>query len=140
MKTILLAASVCGLAAAQSATIVNSGSTNTAGYEIAVPQTGPASYTVKAKGTAQGQRAAKANAKTVPQSLVDALYADLKAASPLSSLPAKHCMKSASFGTRLTVEYGGETSPDLSCGDGGDAKLQALIRDVNAIVKVIRAE
>jgi hypothetical protein len=80
--------------------------------------------------------------KTLPKALVKAIYDDVKAASPLSSLPPQRCMKSASFGTRLTVRNGNDISPDLSCGDGGaggDAKMRALIRDTNAIVQSFRS-
>ncbi len=48
-------------------------------------------------------------------------------------------MKSASFGSKLTVEFGEEKTPDLSCGDAGSAMLQALIRDVKEIVDLFGA-
>jgi len=63
----------------------------------------------------------------------------VKTARPFTSLPPQRCMKSASFGTRLTIQFGDDTSPDLSCGDGGGARIEALARDTAAIVKIFRA-
>jgi hypothetical protein len=45
-------------------------------------------------------------------------------------------MKSASFGTRLTVQFADDESPDLSCGDGGNEMLRRLIEDVNEILRM----
>ena len=137
MKTIFAAALMCAACDAQSVTIVNSGSTNTAGFQIAVEKSGAAEYTPKPRRHVIGNgEAPKTIRKTIPKSLAGALYADVDAARPLSSLPARGCMKSASFGTRLTIQSGEDTSPDLSCGDGGNAKMQALIRDTGAVVKL----
>jgi hypothetical protein len=49
-------------------------------------------------------------------------------------------MKSASFGSALTVVFGSEQTPDLSCGDGGNAAMRNLIRDVNEIVALFHNE
>jgi hypothetical protein len=37
------------------------------------------------------------------------------------------------------VAFGGEQTPDLRCGDGGNAAMRNLIRDTNEIVALIRA-
>jgi len=142
MKTILAGALACAACSAQSVTLVNSGSTNTAGFQIVVDPSGKAEYTPQQRGHAAGPtEAPKTIRKTIPKSLATSLYAGVNAARPLSSLPAAGgCMKSASFGTRLTIQFGDETSPDLSCGDGGNAKMQALIRDANAVVKIFHGE
>jgi hypothetical protein len=139
MKTILVTTLACAACHAQSVTIVNSGSTNTAGFQIVVEQSGHAEYTLQPRRRPMDKtEAPQTISKTVPKSLADSLYADVEAARPLSSLPAQHCIKSASFGTRLFVQLGEDRSPDLSCGDGGNEKMRALIRDAEAVVKIFR--
>lgn len=129
------------LRAADSAVIVNSGSTNTAGFRISVDPSGNARYTVtpRKSGPNLGDKPAAAQ-QHISDALVKRLYADLDAAKPLASLPNPHCMKSASFGTRLTIELGDSETPDLSCGDGENAKLRALIQDANEIVALFKAK
>jgi len=139
MKTIFAAAILCAGCYAQSVTIVNSGSTNTAGFQIVVGKSGKAVYTSQPRRTDQ-RAAPKTTTKTIAKSLAARLYKDVAAARPLASLPEPHCMKSASFGTRLTIRLGDDESPDLSCGDGGDPKLAALIQDTDVIVKALRSE
>jgi hypothetical protein len=78
--------------------------------------------------------------KPIPKSLTERLYLGVMAARPLSLLPPRHCAKSVSFGTRLTIRLEGDSSPDLSCGAGGNPKLRALIRDADEIVKFLRHE
>lgn len=125
----VLAVCFCATSLAQSMTIVNSGSTNVPGFQITVAKSGEAHLTSQA-GEVD---------KTVPEALAQRLYADVEAAGPLGSLPPRHCMKSASFGTRLTIQSGDQESPDLSCGDGGNEKLRRLIEDVNEIVQLFPA-
>lgn len=119
------------------ATIVNSGSTNTPGFHIAVQPTGNAEYVSIPRGANANAEPRKAS-RDVPADLKQRLFADLEAAKPLASLPAPHCMKSASFGYRLTIEFDGETTPDLSCGDGGNEHLRALIADVKAMTALFK--
>ena len=137
LKTSLILTLACAACCAQSVTIVNSGSTNTAGFQIVVDQSGNADY--RSTHAADKNNPPKTIHKTIPQSLAASLYADVKAAHPLGSLPAHPCAKSASFGTRLTVHFGDDVSPDLSCGDGGNEKMRALIRDTAACVKIFQA-
>lgn len=139
MKTIFAATILCIGCSAQSVTIVNSGSTNTAGFQIVVEKSGKSEYTSQPRRIDQGA-APKATIKKIAKSLAARLYKDVAAARPLTSLPAPHCMKSASFGTRLTIRLGDDESPDLSCGDGGDPKLAELIRDTDAVVKAFRPQ
>lgn len=129
------------LPAADSAVIVNSGSTNTAGFRITVDASGDAEYrmTQRKSGPNLGDKPAAAQ-KHVPGTLIKRLYSDLDAAKPLASLPHPRCMKSASFGTRLTIEFGDSETPDLTCGDGDNAKLRALIQDAEEIVALFRAK
>jgi hypothetical protein len=126
-----------------SAVIVNSGSTNKAGFRIVVERSGNAEYAAIPRGL-NPQPAQPESTKTahgpVPDALVQRLYSDLEAAKPLASLPQPRCMKSASFGFRLTIELGSLETPDLSCGDGNSPKLRALIRDANEIVALFSAK
>ena len=104
------------------AVIVNSGSTNILGYRIVVRPNGAA--TVVLDGVPN--RDQKLEAATAA-----AFFKDLAAAMPLGDLVAEGCMKSASFGSRTTIEYKGQRSPDVSCpmtGVGAD-----LGRDVERI-------
>ena len=117
--TVILAAAV----------IVDSGSTNAPGFRIVVKPSGKAELTSR-NVTKRSQ---------VPEVLAKRFYADLEALKPLSNIPARHCMKSASFGTTRTIQYGGQESPDLSCGGHGDARLEALIQDTNEIVSALAA-
>ena len=112
------------------ATSVNSGSTNRPGFRIAVKRTGVAEMNTRGKSV---QR--KIAAETVER-----FYADLKAAEPLPALPKVYCMKSASFGSLLSVEFGGDRTPDLSCGHGGNTAMRNLIRDVQEIVSLFPNE
>lgn len=129
------AASVWGFAAETPPVIVNSGSTNSPGFRIVVERSGDAKYTPtrRAESPEPVQR-------RVPAALVRRFYADLEAAKPLSALPAEHCAKSASFGTKLTVESGGDVTPDLSCPSPHDPRIRTLARDTNEIVKVFRTK
>jgi hypothetical protein len=141
MKTIIVAALTCTACSAQLVTIVNSGSTNTAGFQIVVEQSGKAEYTSQPRRYPIGKtEAPKTISKTIPTPLAKSLYSDVNAAHPLSALPAHECGKSISFGTRLTIQFGNDVSPDLSCGDAGNSKMQALIRDATAIVKIFQGE
>ncbi len=96
--------------------IENTGSTNTKGYQITVHSAG-----------------ASVDGKTVslPMAMTQQLFHDLAAAMPLSGMPARHGMRSASFGTRTFITYKGQQSPDLTF--GGDARATALKADIEAI-------
>lgn len=125
-----------GAPRSDAATIVDSGSTNRPGFRISVTPSGAAECTSKPRPSGDRQQEAKPVRRTIPPGEAKRFFADLNASQPLGSLPAVHCMKSASFGARLTVSFGAEETPDLSCGDGGNARMRDLIRDVNAIVAV----
>jgi len=131
-----VAALAGGPAPADQAVIMDSGSTNRAGFQITVPKSGDLQYAPAGRKGRAGASAASPRTLTAPADLVARFFTDLEAAQPIASLPAGHCMKSASFGSRLTVQYGADTTPDLSCGDGGDARLKALIADAQAIVNL----
>lgn len=103
----------------ETAVIENTGSTNTKGYQITVYSTGGARMDGKARG--------------LPTAMNKQFFRDLAAAMPLSGLPARHGMHSASFGTRTFVIYKGQQSPDLTF--GGDALASALKADIEAITQ-----
>jgi hypothetical protein len=141
MKLVLFATMLCSASFGQSVLIANSGSTNTPGFQIVVEQSGKAEYTVHPRRRrGGGPGTPETISKKIPLSLVKSLYADVNAARPLASLPAQHCAKSVSFGTRLTIQFGDDESPDLSCGDGGNTSMQALIRDAAAIIKLFQGD
>jgi len=104
------------------ALILDSGSTNRAGYRLRVYATG---WTALQQGDVPLR-------KRVPPALVERFFADLKAAGPLGKLPPAHCMKSASFGSSLQVGYRGAMSSDLSCPSSSSA-ARALAIDAGAL-------
>ena len=108
--------------AADEALIVNSGSTNSAGYRLRV----------YADGTAALQQADTAVRKHVALTLVKRFFADLKAAGALDKLPRGSCMKSASFGSATYVAYRGKMSPDLTCPSTSRAE-RVLAIDADAL-------
>jgi hypothetical protein len=110
-----------GANARDAVSIVNSGSTNFAGYELQVRSNGDL-----VSGPGSGAR------RRVSPALARRLFADLLAAGPLGRLTAGSCMKSASFGTWTRITYRGETSPDLSCPSPSRA-LRALAADAAAV-------
>jgi hypothetical protein len=122
-------------AAADTAVIVNSGSTNRAGFRVEVDRSGAAVYT----STPRGQPAERVR-RNVPDELLRRFYADLEAAHPLSALPAERCAKSVSFGTTTIVELGSERTPDISCPNARNPNTKALMRDVDEIVQLFRSD
>jgi hypothetical protein len=117
------------------AAIVDSGSTNTNGFRILVEPSGRTQSTVVLRDPhASTGESQAATAGTIPVALARRLYSDLDVAWPLASLPQQHCLKSASFGTRLTIELAGQTTPDLSCGRITNSSVRALARDAREII------
>ncbi|HEX3469019.1 MAG TPA: hypothetical protein VHT05_13155 [Candidatus Elarobacter sp.] len=103
------------------ALIVNSGSTNRAGYRLRV----------FADGTTTLQQGDVPLKKQVSITLVKRFFADLKAAGALDKLSAAHCMKSTSFGSTTQIGYMGKMSPDVSC--PGAPPTRALQVDADAL-------
>ena len=122
------------------ATIVNSGSTNRPGFRIVVNRSGVAEFTSAPREFVAQPNQSTPILRTLPRSLVEALFSDLEAAKPLDSLPPVHCAKSVSLGTTLIVVFGEKQTPDLSCGDGGNPVMRNLIRDTDQIVALIRTD
>lgn len=113
-----------------SATIVDSGSTNTIGYTIVVWSDGSASLTTQQ--TRNGPPSSPKAFKVAP-SLATKFFTDLAAARKGNATTAP-CMKSASFGTSLHVTWQGWHSPDLTC-PPKDSLGTALVTDVDDIRK-----
>jgi hypothetical protein len=133
-----MAARLPGSPSGDAATIVDSGSTNRSGFRIVIDQTGAAEMTVVPRGFGARQAPPEAVQRKLPPALVDRFYSSLKSAKPLAALPAEHCAKSASFGSKMTVSFGGEETPDLNCGDGGNAVLADLIKEVGEITAMMQ--
>lgn len=111
------------------ATIVNSGSTNTAGYTIDVKSEGSAVLTLHGRPGMDVSTAPKAF--KIQGALAARFFADLKAVREANVIGAP-CMKSASFGSTTRVSWHDWKSPDLECPSQNGA-LGALIADVGAI-------
>ena len=124
----LAIATLMGAGSPDTASIVNSGSTNSYGYTIAVSSNGKASVTLKERS---GAVASAAKSFTVSPAIVARFFADLAAArkGDAQTVP---CMKSASFGSTIHVTWQQWVSPDLSC-PAKDSLGDALIKDVDAI-------
>ena len=124
-----------------SATIVNSGSTNRSGFRITIDRSGAAEWTSSPrKFGPQREPQPESIKKSLPRVTADRFFADLATAKPLSALPAGHCMKSVSFGSTLAILFAGEQTPDLSCGDGVNPAIRDLIRDANEIVAIFQVK
>lgn len=101
-------------------------STNTVGYRIVVQRNGDAEY-VRGNDRATAHLSPAATTQ---------LFSDLETGMPLSALPAKRCMKSASFGTSTFVYWRHQRSPDVSC--PGDAKGAAIEADVARVATELK--
>jgi hypothetical protein len=110
------------------ATIVDSGSTNANGYTIHIASDGNASVTYQPRG---GSAIGAPKRFTVPAATTARFFADLAAARK-GNAKTVACMKPVSFGTTLKVTWQGWTSPDLTC-PPKDALGEALVSDVAAI-------
>ncbi|HKV38815.1 MAG TPA: hypothetical protein VJX67_06355 [Blastocatellia bacterium] len=149
LTTVLLAVVLAGglggrhvsAARQRSAEIINSGSTNSGGYRMVVCESGRVKYEPGKPPHVMGPRNSEMNKEVevdVGTKLTTKLFEDLDQAAPLSRLPVVHCIKSASFGTTTVVSVGRERSPDLSC-PGADHRMEALYKDVEAILGAIRS-
>jgi hypothetical protein len=110
-------------------TVIDTGSTNIPGMNVKLENSGTAAMVERRGGATQ-----KISLK---KEVCDRFLEDLKAAGPLNALPARHCMKSVSFGTSLFIEYKGVRSPDLSC-QQSDARAVALRKDATEILSMAK--
>ena len=112
------------------ATIIDTGSTNRPDLQI----------TIDANGNARAEsRGVEPHAVELNSRLCRRFLSSLQSAAPLSALPAAHCMKSASFGSRLFIEYNGERTPDLSCPVQSDPKVDDLKKQATEIMATAKA-
>ena len=107
------------------AVILNSGSTNFAGYRIVIQRSGGVEYV----------HGSDRRTASLPASLAERFFADAQRGMPLSRLPVLACMKSASFGSETYAWWRGQRSPDLSC--PGNAAANALMQDIGAIASAL---
>lgn len=126
---LLIGGLAAGAAAARTAarvttaTIVNSGSTNTA----------PFSVTVRSDGHVQTGRGPQAS---ISKRLTAQFFGALRAAQRTAPA-AGGCMKSASFGSVMSVRSAAWTSTDLNCPvSGANAALKTAAEAVLAAVKL----
>jgi hypothetical protein len=124
----LAAFAACTAAEPDSATIVNSGSTNFSGYTIDVRSDGSATADVSNRGV---EASSSPKPFTLDAAMAKQFFSDLAAARGDKTL-SQPCMKSASFGSTTRVTWHDWTSPDLSC-PPSDAAGAALIHDIQAI-------
>ncbi len=115
-----------GAAENTQATIIDTGSTNRPGAQV----------TLDADGNARVQpRGLTPHAIRLNSDLCRRFLLALQSAAPLQTLPAAHCMKSASFGSRLFIEHNGERSPDLSCPTQQDTRTDTLKKQAIEILQ-----
>jgi hypothetical protein len=114
------------------AVIIDSGSTNTPGLSITLDASGD-------NVTLEPRDGAKRTIK-MPAEQCARFVKDLQSAGPLDKLPANHCMKSASFGSRLYLEFNGLRSPDISCPVQADGRTANLKKQASDILKAAREQ
>ena len=111
--------------------ITDSGSTNRTGMSITLG--------ARDHAMVEDRRGTKAKMK-LEAGAHSKLIKDLENAGPLDQLPARHCMKSVSFGSSTFITYNGVRSPDLSCSGQTDPAVIALQKDVEPIMNQARAK
>jgi hypothetical protein len=134
LATSLIVLTGAAFAADPSPVIVNSGSTNLAGFRIVVDRSGQATYTAVPRR--RPAKEVEPVERALPPALVQRFFSDLDAAMPLTGLAVQRCMKSVSFGSTTRIELGVQKTPDLSCPGESSTQVQSLKRDVNEIVKL----
>jgi len=108
------------------AVILNTGSTNTLGYRIALGRDGSATYVQPGRAPQRGR---------LPTAVANKFWSDVRSGMPLSQIHAGTCMKSASFGISLFVWWHGQRSNDLSC--PLDDRARGLAADATTIANAL---
>ena len=130
----LLAKPTPKVAPIETAVIENTGSTNTSGYKITLLSTGN-TFRIASVSNGGSDHNSEMGNKEPLRGQVRKLFTDLAAAMPLTSMPVRHGMRSASFGTATFIIYKGQRSPDLTF--GGSAQAAALKADIEVITKAL---
>jgi len=110
--------------------IIDTGSTNIPGMSVTLENSGHHAMVERRDGSKERVKLTK--------EMCDRLLRDLKAAGALNELPKSHCMKSASFGSSLYVEYNGVRSADLSCPQR-DERAAAIKKDASEILNAVKS-
>jgi hypothetical protein len=108
------------------ASIIDSGSTNRPGLRVTLDASGDNAVLEPRDGPKQTVK--------LPRKLCEQFMSDLQSAAPLNALPANHCLKSASFGSRLYLEFNGLRSPDISCPVQADSRTATLKKEATDIL------
>lgn len=106
-------------------TVEDTGSTNRSGLRVTFERDGHA--TVEPRG-------GETQHIDLPGPLCQRFMHDLEAAGGVDDLPAVHCIKSVSFGSRTFIEFNGKRSPDLSCPAAQGSRSLALQEDAKEIL------
>lgn len=109
-------------------TIEDTGSTNRSGLRVTVDREGHA--TVE-------PRNGETQHVNLPARLCRRFLEQVEVAAPLNEMPAVHCIKSVSFGSRTFLDFNGTRSPDISC-PAADERIQTLAKDANEILQAAR--
>ena len=116
------------------ATIIDTGSTNRQGLRVTVDAEGHATAAV-GTSSANSVGSIPDHELTLEPRLCSQFIQQVQSAGSLAGLAVRHCMKSASFGSRLFVEVNGERSPDISCPGQTDPHAQALQKSAQEILQ-----
>jgi hypothetical protein len=118
--------------------IINSGSTNTAGFQIKIDRSGQSTWSLT--GFLAGRRYSDPSVRggdaQLSSQLTKQLFDDVKSAMPLSQFPDKGCAKSRSFGYSIFIMYLNQRTPDLTCAMT-EPKLIRLKEDMQEVVKAL---
>jgi hypothetical protein len=124
------------------ATILQSGSTNSRAYKVAIHNDGSATVEFNDPGAdSRGEPP-----QQFPQGTIDigTLRLLLTEIGDVSRIQTGGCAKSASFGTRTQISYAGKTSGDLQCilheALGGDQVLLDSSEDLGRFVQSILSQ
>jgi hypothetical protein len=124
------------------ATIVQSGSTNSRGYKVAIHNDG--SVTVEFTGSGPDSRGEPPQQFAHGTIDIGTLRRLLTEIGDVSRIETGGCAKSASFGTRTQINYAGKTSGDLQCilheALGGDQVLLHSSEDLGRLVQSILSQ
>jgi hypothetical protein len=123
--------------------VINSGSTNTAGFKIKIQRNGSASwsYTGPLRGRHFAQAGATGGEQQLPADLTSRFFTEIESALPFSQYPDSGGGKSRSFGYSVRIHYCGTWSPDLSNPPGmppKDPKLACIHEDMQKIFMALK--